>query len=115
MEEKTDIRKLAWIVQGFDELFDDETNLFQRNHLCNFAISATYFFINSVENEEEMAKLHIREANELKDMSNYYKKAMNKYVKQLERNRIMAIVDNLGAGEKITLDEIIEKLNGETL
>lgn len=80
------------IARRLWDLYEYEPKLFERSDtLCHLTLEV----LEDVDSRSEATALI---------------KQLERNKIQHERNRIKAIVDSLGAGEKISLDEIIQKL-----
>jgi len=91
-----DSKKLLDIADGFCDLLILSNTLLLDTGFCRLAHRA---ITHALEHAEGSTKGSLQSV-------------LNRIEQQIERNRIKAIVDSLGAGEKISLDEVISKLKG---
>jgi hypothetical protein len=91
----TDSKKLLKIADGFCDLLVLSNTLLLDNGFCRLASLSISYALDHTEGS----------------LKGSYQSVVERIEQQMERNRIMAICKSLGVEEKISLDEVINKLN----
>lgn len=90
----TDSKKILNIADGFCDLLVLSNTLLLDNGFCRLASLSISFALDHSEG----------------GLKGTYQSVISRLEQQMERNRIMAICKSLGVEEKISLDEVINKL-----